>query len=270
MATPGFETPVRVAVGGHSIAYRIEGEGPPLVLLHGFLCDSRCWRAQFSGLKDAFTLVAWDAPGAGLSSDPNGPFTIADWSMVLAGLLDSLAIEKAHFLGLSWGGLLAQDYCREFPGRVDRLVLSDTYAGWKGSFPPEVVERRRERCYRDAMRPPNEVVDEWVPVEFFSNASEALAAEMRTVVSGFHPTGFRLMAASLADTDTTPYLSRIEAPTLLLWVDGDLRSPLSVAEQFHEAIPGSRLSVISGAGHVSNMEKPDEFNAQVRHFLSSA
>lgn len=264
------EAPHRVDVSGHSIAYWSAGQGPPLVLLHGFLCDSRCWRTQLTALADQFAVLAWDAPGAGLSSDPPAAFTITDWAEILAAFLDRVGVERAHMLGLSWGGLLAQEFIRLSPARVDRLVLADTYAGWKGSLPDEVVEKRRARCYRDASRATDEVVAEWVPFEFFSNASEELSAEMAGVVAGFHPLGFRLMAKALADTDTSALLPTIAAPTLLLWGDGDLRSPLSVAEQFHTAIPGSRLEVIAGAGHVSNMEKPDEFNARVRDFLSQA
>lgn len=132
----------------------------------------------------------------------------------------------------------------------------------------ETVEKRRARCYRDASRPKEEVVAEWVPTEFFIDASDELTAEMAGVVADFHPLGFRLMAKALADTDTSRVLKTIEAPTLLLWGDGDRRSPLSVAEQFHTAIPNSELEVIPGAGHVSNMEKPEEFNATVRRFLT--
>ena len=265
---PG-EKLVHVKVGAHSIAYRIAGGGPPLVLLHGFLCDSRCWRLQLSGLANQFTVVAWDAPGAGLSSDPPESFTVSDWAQTLAKFLDLTGIGRTHVLGLSWGGMLAQELYRLYPGRIDRLILADTYAGWKGSLPEEMVEKRRARCYRDASRPFEEVVAEWVPIEFFNNASKELAAEMAAVVADFHPLGFRLMARALADTDTSRVLPTISAPTLLLWGDCDLRSPLSVAEQFHAAIPDSELKVIPDAGHVSNMERPEEFNASVRRFLKT-
>src|SRR5207247_158579 len=101
--------------------------------------------------------------------------------------------------------------------------------------------------------------------EFFTAAaSPELAAEMATVVSAFHPVGFRLMATSLAETDTTAALKDIAAPTLLLWGDDDRRSPLQVAEQLRDAIAGAELSVIVGAGHVSNMEQPAAFNDAVR------
>ena len=236
----------RTRIGGLSLAYRIAGEGPPLVLLHGFLCDSRCWRTQFTGLADHFTLLAWDAPGAGSSSDPPESFTLTDWARTLADFLDVVGFARAHVLGLSWGGMLAQELYRLHPGRIDRLVLADTYAGWKGSLPEEAVEKRRARCYRDSSRPKDEVVAEWVPTEFFSEASDELAAEMAVVVADFHPLGFRLMARSLADTDTSSVLNTIEAPTLLLWGKGDRRSPLSVADQFHTAISDSNWTSFRG------------------------
>ncbi len=96
------------AVNGHSIAYREAGQGAGLVLLHGFLCDSRCWRRQLSGLSDQFRVVAWDAPGAGSSWDPSDPFTTADYARCLAGFLDAVGVASAHVVGLSWGGILAQ------------------------------------------------------------------------------------------------------------------------------------------------------------------
>ena len=82
--------------------------------------------------------------------------------------------------------------------------------------------------------------------------------------------GFRLMAESLAHTDTTTLLRNVEVPSLLVWGDSDRRSPLSVAAQFRDAIPGAELAVIAGAGHVSNMEQPEAFNAHVRRFCLAA
>lgn len=260
----------RTRVGDHSIAYRMAGNGPPLILLHGFLCDSRCWREQLAGLSDKFTVIAWDAPGAGASSDPPESFTISDWAEALSRFIQTLGIARSPVCGLSWGGMLAQELYRLDPARVERLVLADTYAGWKGSLPSEAVEKRLARCYRDAARPVGEVVSEWVPVEFFAEAPPELIDEMSAVFLEFHPIGFRLMARSLAETDTTDLLPRIDVPTILLWGDGDQRSTLEVAEHFHKAIPASQLVVLRGAGHVSNMERPAQFNDAIRRFLLSA
>lgn len=89
------------------------------------------------------------------------------------------------------------------------------------------------------------------------------------MVSEFHPVGFRLMAKSLADTDTTDLLPNIRVPTLVLWGDDDRAAPIIIAKQLHDAIPNAELAVIANAGHVSNMEQPEEFNAQVRRFCQS-
>jgi pimeloyl-ACP methyl ester carboxylesterase len=258
--------PARVEIDGLSIAYRSAGNGPPLVLLHGFLCDSRVWQRELQGLSDRFTVVAWDAPGAGESSDPPDPFTITDWAVCLAAFLDAVGIERAHVLGLSWGGLLAQALYRLDPTRVRALILADTYAGWKGSLGEEVSEQRLARCLRESSLPAKEFVARWVPIEFFTDGSPQLQEEMAVVVSEFHPLGFRLMAKTLADNDTTDLLPTIDVPTLLLWGDDDRRSPLEVAERFRSAIPDAKLAIIPRAGHVSNMEQPEAFNAHVRRF----
>jgi pimeloyl-ACP methyl ester carboxylesterase len=259
----------RAEVNGHSVAYRHAGEGSPLVLLHGFLCDSRCWRTQLAGLSDRFRVVAWDAPGAGSSSDPPDSFSITDWAQCLAGFLDVVGIERAQVLGLSWGGILAQEFYRLYPDRVLALVLCDTYAGWKGSLPEPACEERLERCMLESSLPPEDFVARWVPEFFTQGASHDLKVEMSALVSDFHPLGFRLMAKSSADTDTTDLLPNIEVPTLVLWGDDDRRSPMNIAEQLRDAIPEAELAVIANAGHVSNMEQPEEFNAQVRPFCLS-
>ena len=259
-----------VQIGDLSIGYRRAGRGPALVLLHGFLCDSRCWLRQLEELSEHFSVIAWDAPGAGSSSDPPDPFTFSDWSHCLASFLDALDVTHAHLVGLSWGGVLAQEFYRLYPRRLVRLVLADTYAGWKGSLPAAAVEQRLARCERDSHLPPTEFVSRWVPEMFTSGASPGLLAELSGIFADFHPHGFRQMAQSLADTDTTHLLPQIHLRTLVLWGENDRRSPISIAEQLHHAIPDADLQVITRAGHVSNMERPDAFNAHVRAFCLAA
>ena len=195
-----------------TVAFRSVGAGAPLVLLHGFLCDSRAWRRQLEDLADDFRLIAWDAPGAGESSDPPDTFTITDWADCLAGFLDAVGVREANIVGLSWGGLLAQEFYRLYPSRVLRLILAGTYAGWLGSLGPDVARERLTRCEQESHLPPDEFVAKWVPVEFFHDASVDLAQEMANVVSSFHPAGFRLMAKSLAEADTTAVLEQIAVP----------------------------------------------------------
>jgi pimeloyl-ACP methyl ester carboxylesterase len=117
--------------------------------------------------------------------------------------------------------------------------------------------------------PPEDFVARWVPEFFTQGAPHDLKEEMSAIVSDFHPLGFRLMAKSSAETDTTDLLPNIEVPTLLLWGDDDRRSPMNIAEHLRDAIPNAELVVVANAGHVSNMEQPEEFNAHVRRFCLS-
>jgi pimeloyl-ACP methyl ester carboxylesterase len=161
---------IHAEVNGLSVAYERTGDGPALVLLHGFTHDSRVWRPQFEGLADQFTVIAWDAPGAGQSSDPPEEFGIVDWADCLAGVLDAAGVHRADIVGLSWGGLLAQEFYRRHASRVGSLVLADTYAGWKGSLPEPIPQERLAACLRDASLPPSEFVPRYLP-SMFSESS---------------------------------------------------------------------------------------------------
>ena len=260
----------RADVNGRSLAYVRAGDGPALVLLHGFTHDSRVWRPQLESLSDQFTVIAWDAPGAGQSADPPETFEIGDWAGCLAGLLDAAAVQRAHIVGLSWGGLLAQEFYRRHSVRVRSLVLADTYAGWKGSLPEPIPEERLAACLRDASLPPSEFVRKYLPGMFSESPTQEVREELARIMSDFHPIGFRLMATALARADTRDLLPTIRVPTLLVWGDADARSPINVAHQLRDAIRGARLVVIPGAGHVSNLEASTRFNTEVRDFCLSA
>jgi pimeloyl-ACP methyl ester carboxylesterase len=261
----------RADVDGLSVAYARAGHGPALVLLHGFLFDSRSWRLQLEELASEFTVIAWDAPGEGRSSDPPEEFEIADWARCLAGVLDAAGVGQAHLVGLSWGGLLAQEFYRRNSDRVLSLVLADTYAGWRGSLGAATAEQRLAACLRDSMRPADEIVSRYLSGMHSPSAAPEVREELATIMSDFQPHGFRLMARALADADTRDLLPEIRVPTLLLWGEADARSPLNVARAMKALIPKARLSVIPGAGHLSNVEAPARFDAELRAFcLDSA
>ena len=257
---------LRADVDGLSVAYERAGHGTALVLLHGFLFDSRAWRPQLEELSSDFTVIAWDAPGAGRSSDPAEPFSFSDWARCLAGLLDVAGIRRAHVVGLSWGGVLAQEFYRRARSRVLSLVLADTYAGWRGSLGRTTAEERLAACIRDAALPADELVSRYLPGMHGNSARQEVRDELAKIMSDFHPAGFRLMARSLADSDTRDLLRRIRAQTLLVWGEADARSPVSVAHELQKLMPPARLTVIPGAGHLSNVEAPMPFNAAVRRF----
>src|SRR5687768_12684255 len=103
---------------GLEVAYRRAGDGPPLVFLHGATSDGRLWQPQLAALADEFTVVAWDEPGAGGSSDIPGDFELADYADCLAALIEHLELGAAHVAGLSWGGTVALELYRLRPDLV--------------------------------------------------------------------------------------------------------------------------------------------------------
>ena len=254
-------------VSGLPIAVRRAGTGPALVLLHGFASDSRAWLPQLEQLSSEFSVIAWDAPGAGASPDPPGTFTFVDWADALAGLLDALAVPEAHVLGISWGGVLAQEFYQRHQGRTRSLVLADTYAGWTGSLGKDAAAHRLATMLEDAALAPADFVQRYLPGMFGRTPPPGAVATLGRLLAEHHPVGFRLMATALARADTRDLIRRIQVPTLLLWGDQDERSPIAVGRQLAAEVPGARLNLIDGAGHVSNLDRPIEFNAAVAEFL---
>jgi pimeloyl-ACP methyl ester carboxylesterase len=259
-----------IEVGGLDIAFERRGTGPPLVLLHGILQDSRSWRGQLDPLSDEFAVVAWDAPGCGRSADPPETFRLPEYADCLAAFIDALGLGRPHVLGLSLGGALALELYRRHPRIPRSLVLASAYAGWAGSLPAQVVEQRLQQALREADLPARQFVPGWIPGLLTGSAPAELVGEVVAMMSEFHPAGYRAMARALAEADLRDVLPHIDVPTLLLYGDADRRSPLDVAEDLHAKIPGSSLVVVPGVGHLTNVEAPETFNAEVRSFLRRA
>jgi pimeloyl-ACP methyl ester carboxylesterase len=260
----------KVAVGGLDIAFEQRGRGPALVLLHGILQDSRAWRRQLDTLSDEFTVVAWDAPGCGRSSDPPDSFRLPEYADCLAAFIGALDLERPHVLGLSLGGALALELYRRHARIPRTLVLAAAYAGWAGSLPADVVAGRLQQALREADLPADQFIPAWIPGLLTDTAPRELVDEAVAMMSQFHPAGYRAMAHALAEADLRDVLPRIDVPTLLLYGDVDRRSPLTVAEDLHATIPASTLVVLPGVGHLSNLEAPETFDSEVRRFLRSA
>jgi pimeloyl-ACP methyl ester carboxylesterase len=246
------------------------GDGPSVVLLHGGASDSREWRRQIDGLADAFTVVAWDAPGCGGSADPPETFSLADYADCLAGLLDSLDLGRTHVVGLSFGGGLALELFRRHRRIPRTLVLASAYAGWSGSLPPAVVEQRLRDVERQAELPPDALVALWLPSLFTESATPDVVAELVAIMSDARPSGMRTMARAFAHADLRDVLASVDVPTLLLYGDEDVRATTDVARELQSAIRGSQLVTFPGVGHQSNMEAPERFTHEVRQFLLSA
>ena len=258
----------QVEIRGMRIVYERSGVGPPLVLLHGLVGNGRStWQRQLADLSDEFTVVAWDAPGAGRSADPPAWFRMPDYADCLAEFVHALGLNHPHVAGLSFGGALALELSRRWPRMPTSLTLAGAYAGWGGSLPPNVVKHRLSHSLQLSELPAAEFAAAVLPTLFSTSAPRKRVEAFAASVAKFHPNGFRAMALASADADLRDVLPRIDVPTLLLHAEADVRAQRFVAEALHASIPSSTLIVLSGIGHVSSVEAPERFNEAIRPFL---
>ena len=257
-------------VRGCRITYERAGAGPPLVLLHGIGSNARSWRHQLAGLSDEFTVVAWDAPGYGGSDDPPADWPLVEYAHHLAGLLDHLGFARVALLGLSWGGVLAQEFYRHYPSRVSALLLADTNAGHGGLDEAERRRRLDDRLRALETMTPAELARARAPALLRQPAPPELLGEVEAIMAELHPRGYRSAAIALSQADTRDVLPQVCVPTLVLCGEQDQVTPLAEARQLASAIPHARLAVIAEAGHVSNQQQPARFNTAVRQFLREA
>jgi pimeloyl-ACP methyl ester carboxylesterase len=258
-----------VRVGDVRIAYVRAGQGPPVVLLGGFVGDATAtWRHQIDALSDSYTVVAWDTPGLGASSDVPESFRLRDYADCLGGLVSALDLKQPVLVGLSFGGALALEFVRRHRSQVRGLFLAGAYAGWAGSLPAETVVSRLQFSLDVSRRPTTEFVSALLPSMFSPGASsDRVAGFGANIARTSRGAGFRTMALSSAEADLRDVLPTIDVPTVVLHGDEDVRAPREVADALCAAIPGSRLVVLAGAGHVSCVEAPQRFTGEVRAFL---
>ena len=257
-----------VTVRGLEIAYDRAGQGAPLVLMHGIGADASAWRTQLDGLSDAFDVIAWDAPGYGRSSDPPYDWSMAEYADVLAGFLDGLGIIKAHLLGQSWGGVLAQEFYGRYADRVLSLILSDTTLG--GDVTRGDGETRLQARLRalDTMTPA-EYAHARAPQLLAPDPPADLLREVEAMFARIHPAGFRGAAIALARADVRAVLPRIRVPTLILCGEQDRVTAPMLGTRLIGEIANARMIIFPGVGHLNNMEQPNRYNAAVREFLEA-
>jgi pimeloyl-ACP methyl ester carboxylesterase len=262
-------TDLHVEVDGLDIAFERTGAGPVVALVHGFVGDARStWASQIEALADEYTVIAWDAPGAGGSSDPPDDFGIDAYADCLAGFLRALQVERAHLVGLSFGAALALATFDRHRGLALSLTLISGYAGWLGSLGKDEADQRLARSLEASRLRPDEFAATLAPSMFSPSADGELVARFLDSVRAFHPSGFRAMARA-SYPDQRHVLAEVDVPTLLLYADHDVRAPVSLGEAMRSAMPGSELVVLTGPGHASTVEAPDDVTHELRRFLRS-
>jgi 3-oxoadipate enol-lactonase len=229
-------------------------DGPPLVFINSLGCDFRIWNEVAEILAPDFRILTYDKRGHGLSESGPDKNDIADYARDLAALLNVVGVGPATIVGLSIGGLIAQELYRQSPERVAALVLCDTAAkiGTDEVWDQRIgeVERGGIEGLADA------VMERWFTAHFRAARSIELAG-MRAMLTRTPRQGYLAACGALKRADLRPYAGRIQAPTLCLVGDQDGSTPPALVKETAALIPGSRFEIIEGAGHLPNVEKPE-------------
>ncbi len=254
---------------GRTMTYDDAGAGPPLVLLHAFPLSRPMWRPQVDALSGDFRVLALDLPGFGGTEGFTDEPTIDGMATAVAEFLDALAItEPVALAGLSMGGYVALAFARRYPDRLRALILADTRAE------PDDAAAKANRDKMIAFAGDHsaaDVIDQTLPKmlsEETRTQRPEVVAEVKRIAGGQSIDGIVNALKALRDRpDSRPALDKIAVPTLVLVGAEDLLTPPALSRDLAVRSRGS-LEVISGAGHLSNLERPDAFNGAVRGFLT--
>jgi 3-oxoadipate enol-lactonase len=249
------------------LAWREVGEGEPLVFLHGLGGTRTAWEAQLEELSDRWRCVAWDMPGYGVS-EPIEPFTLPALADAVVALFDALDVERAHLCGLSFGGHQALHAALAHPDRIRSLILADTSPafGLDGTDPAEWLAARFEPLDRGLS--PADFADELITSISGPGFGGARKREVVESVGRISAAGLRAACECLVTHDVRDRLGEITAPTLVVVGELDDETPPAYSEMLAAAIGGAELALIPGVGHYSPAEAPEEFNAEIRGFLT--
>jgi 3-oxoadipate enol-lactonase len=258
---------------GQELYFEVHGEGPPLVLVMGIGYDATLWTlAQVPALSETFQVVIFDNRDVGRSSKASDPYTITDMADDVAALMDALAIERAHLLGLSMGGMIAQEFARRYADRLNRLVLSGC-----GAAPARVAfDPIRTWNWVKANDTGGEVFAcqqfTWLFSTAFLRNKEAVQQTIRMWTSNPNPVSaeaYNRQAQAYLRHDGLDGLADVKSPTLVIVGEQDLLTPPWICREVADRIPGSQFEIIRGDGssHVVPIECPDEFNRLVTTFL---
>jgi 3-oxoadipate enol-lactonase len=250
------------ASNGYDIGYQETGggEATPIVLLHGVGSDKSVWRPQLEHFGETRRAVAFDYPGYG-DSDPAPEGTSRDdYAAAIMSAMQALGIERAHVCGLSLGGVIAIAMHHADESRCASLVLADTFAvhpDGHGIYERSTAASANMRAMAEAR----------VDVLLAQPADPAVRTEVIDTMAAIDPAAFRVGAEAVWLADQRERAHQIRVPTLIVCGAEDHITPPALSHELERLIPGSRYEQIERAGHLTNLERPDEFNTLVGAFI---
>jgi len=262
-----------MSLTGMSIEHTVAGnKGDPdktILFLHGLGGDHTNWKPQLEAFGSQHRCISWTMPGYG-SSTPLDPMTWSTLADAAVSLLDQHDVERASLVGLSMGGMVAQQFAVDHPERLDRLVLVATSPsfGRPGSdFKEKYLAARYEPL--DRGETPADLAPTVVKGLLGPSPHPDARANCIASMSNITSDAYRRALECLVTWAFDDQLHRIAAPTLCIAGEEDRTAPVASVQRMADGIDGAQLEVIAEAGHLVNLDKPDEFNALVTHFLDA-
>lgn len=258
------------SVRGIEMAYDDVGSGPPVVLLHGYPFNRSMWREQAEALSASYRVITPDLRGHGATSATPETATMDEMAQDTAALLDELQVERTVLGGLSMGGYVTFAFYRRFGPRVRALVLADTRPQADTDEARRNREKQAEKILNEGMQ---SIADDFLgKVLTPATVSEKpeVVARVREMIVKTNPQGATNALRGMAvRKDHTDFLPEIVAPALIIVGSEDQLTPPKESEAMQRGIRGSRLEIIEGASHLSNIEQPEHFNRALKDFLDS-
>jgi 3-oxoadipate enol-lactonase len=250
---------------GYMIGYALAGAGEstPIVFLHGVGSDKSAWAPQLAHFGAERRAVAFDYPGYGDSDPALDGTTRDDYAWAILSAMHELGIDRAHICGLSLGGVVAIAMAHHAPERCASLILADTFA----EHPDGRAIYERSLAASEDIRA---LAEDRVDVLLAQPADPAVRSEVIETMARIDPAAYRIGAEAVWLADQRDRVHGIRGPTLVLCGAEDRITPPALSEELASVIPGAQLEVIERAGHLSNMERPDEFNRLVADFVEDA
>lgn len=256
-----------MTVSRFPITCQEQGTGPAIVFLHGVGGAAEAWRPQLESFGVDHRAIAWDMPGYG-GSDPLDKVTFPALAQALLRLFDHLEIERPHIVGHSLGGMIAQELLALYPDRAASLVLlatSPAFGSKDGDFQKKFVADRLAPL--DAGKSMADFARPLIDAMTGTDADQEGLDRAQACMSRVSPDTYRTMVKCLVSFDQRAKLGDINVPCLVVAGAEDRTAPAAMMERMAERIPDAEFVCLEKAGHLANMEQPDDFNAVVRRFL---
>lgn len=262
---------MKVSVGHESFEVEVRGDGPPLVLLHGFPLDHSMWNAQLEHFSARCRVIAPDLRGFGASVVTPGPTSMEQMADDCFGILNALGIAgRVTLCGLSMGGYVAWQFARKHRDRLIRLVQCDTRAA---ADSPEAAANRQKLAEHVLAAGTGALATAMLPKLFGPQTAARkpeVVAAVRGMIASAPPPGVAAAQYGMAARpDVTAWLPNFHVPALLIVGTHDSISPPDEMRGIAQAMPSARLEVIEAAGHMSPMENPDAVNRAIAMFLET-